>query len=78
MPDKKTYDESQSYDVNGHKISYRKADELEQLLIDGRPVAFFRVGDKYCLEQAAYESSRASLPHAARSFARRLCGLASG
>lgn len=67
--DKRT---TESREIGGHKITYRKVGELEEIEIDGELVRFFRVGKRYQLERAAYEDPYDSLLDAAEAFAKTL------
>ena len=58
--------------VNGHRIEYRRIQDVQQVTIDGEPIPFFRTGADYNLELDAYSSPQPTLISAAEEYAKQL------
>ena len=59
---------TESSEVGGHAIEYRKVGDLETVTIDGGQAPFFRVGDDYQLESNAYAPEQPTLLKAAKAY----------
>lgn len=72
MVDSERSPDNQTYEIAGHAVVYRKLGDVEEVVIDGQAMPFFRVGEAYQLEASAYDEPHATLLEAAEAFAHTL------